>query len=625
MKQLTGFLSLFVLAALPCLAWPAPAERPNILWITAEDHGPHLGCYGDTYATTPNLDRLAARGMIYTRAWSCLPVCAPARTAIIVGMYPNSTGGQHMRSMVAMPRGVRMYPQYLREAGYYCTNNSKTDYNLPMPGKVWDESSGKAHWKNRKAGQPFFAIFNFTGSHESRIWNKEGGLMHDPAKVRVPAYHPDTPAVRADWAKYYDNVTRSDTRAGELLAELQSAGLSEDTIVFYYADHGAGMPRSKRTACDSGLRVPLIVYFPKKWQHLAPKDYKPGGKSSRLVNFVDLAPTLLSLAGIKPPAIMQGLAIAGPYQTPPPKFMHGLRGRMDGRYDLVRTVTDGRYIYIRNYMPHIPHGQHVTYQFRNDTTRTWYRLFQEGKLNAAQAYYWTAPRAPEELYDLQNDPDEVRNLASSPEHQATLAKLRKAEQDHAARIRDVGFLPEAEMNRRAGKRSPYDMARAGDEYPFARVFETAELASSLKAEALPELRQRLADRDSAVRYWAVMGLRMRGADVVKAHKKELLKALNDKNPNVRIAAAEALGIHGDDEAARAGVMTLLSVLEDHARDVHVVLTALNTLDYLGKRVALVDRAAAVVKAVPNRDSQWERRSAAGIKNLKDDILANLSR
>jgi uncharacterized sulfatase len=252
-----GFAWMLAVSALPQLS--LAADRPNILWLTSEDHGPHMGCYGDTFATTPNGDALAAKGMLFKHAWSCGPVCAAARTTIIAGMYPPSTGGEHMRSMTEMPKGTKMYPQFLREAGYYCTNNSKEDYNLAKPEGVWDESSGNANWKKRKEGQPFFAIFNETCSHESQLRKRPHVAIHDPAKVRVPAYHPDTPEVRQDWAQYYDQVTLADASAGKRLKELEEAGLAADTIVFYYADHGSGMPRNKRWPCNSGLQVPMVV------------------------------------------------------------------------------------------------------------------------------------------------------------------------------------------------------------------------------------------------------------------------------------------------------------------------------------------------------------------------------
>ena len=257
-----------------CWFWAAlqvnAAERPNILWISSEDHGVQMGCYGDANASTPHVDRLASRGLRYTQVWSCAPVCAPARTTLISGLYATSTGSENMRSLVPYPAGKKMFPSYLREAGYYCVNHTKEDYNLEKPGVVWDNSSRTAHYRGRAAGQPFFAVFNSEKSHESKIRTPNRKLIHDPAKVRVPAYHPDTPEVRRDWARYYDTVSEADADAGALLAELESQGLAGDTIVFFWADHGSGMPRNKRSPLQSGLHVPLIVYFPENWRHLAP-------------------------------------------------------------------------------------------------------------------------------------------------------------------------------------------------------------------------------------------------------------------------------------------------------------------------------------------------------------------
>jgi uncharacterized sulfatase len=324
---------LFALAGGLTLPSAGAAELPNILWITCEDTGPELGCYGDKFAQ---------RSLRYLTAWSNAPVCAPARTTIISGVYPTSTGGQHMRSEVRMPEFMKMYPQFLRERGYYCTNNSKEDYNLVKPGPVWDESSGQAHWKNRPAGKPFFSIFNLTISHESQIRTRPHTLEHDPARAPLPAYHPDMPEVRHDWAQYYDKVTAMDAQAGQRLAELVDAGLAEDTIIFFYGDHGSGMPRSKRWPYDSGLHVPLIVHVPDKVRDLAPQDYRPGGTTDRLVAFVDLAPTLLSLTGVQPPEWMQGHAFMGRHEAAPQQYLFGFRGRMDERTTWsVRCATSG--------------------------------------------------------------------------------------------------------------------------------------------------------------------------------------------------------------------------------------------------------------------------------------------
>ena len=403
-----------------------------------------------------------------------------------------------MRSMVALPRQIRMYPTILREAGYYCTNRSKTDYNVRITtgAEVWNESSRKAHYKNRPDGKPFFAIFNSTVSHESKIRVRPHKQVTSPADVRVPAYHPDNEDTRRDWAQYYDIVSEADQIAGKHLQELAEEGLSEDTIVFYYGDHGSGMSRSKRWPYNSGLSVPMLVYFPDKYKHLAPKEYQAGGLSKRMVNFVDLAPTLVSLAGVKPPDWMQGHAFAGEFQTAPPKYMFGFRDRMDERYDFIRTVTDGKYQYIRNYNPHFIYGQYVAYNFVTPSTSAWKKAYDAGRLNESQSHFWRLKPA-EELYDIEADPDQVNNLAASAEHQSTLTELRTALHDWCLEIRDLGFLPEGEIHARSEGTTPYEMARDPQKYPLKRIMAAADIATRRDNESLPLLREFLKDDDSA--------------------------------------------------------------------------------------------------------------------------------
>jgi arylsulfatase A-like enzyme len=587
MKTCLPSCRYFLLVALSIvLGSPAiAADRPNFLWLTSEDHGPEMGCYGDTLARTPNVDALAAKGMLFKRAWSVHPVCAPARTAIISGLYSNSSGGLHMRSMVPMPAGAKMYPQYLHEAGYYCANNNKEDYNLRKPAGTWDDTTNGAHWRNRREGQPFFAIFNSTKSHESQLRTRPHRQIADPATVRVPAYHPDTPEVRQDWAQYYDKVSEADADAGQRLKEIEAAGLTADTIVFYYGDHGSGMPRSKRWPSNSGLHVPMVVFFPEKWRHLAPKEYQPGGKSDRMVSFVDLAPTVLSIAGIRPPASMQGHAFAGPHQTPPPSFLHGARGRMDECQDNVRSVTDGRYVYLRNYFPHVSQGQRVEFQFQTPTTRVWREWFDQGKTNAAQSLFWQTPKAPEELYDLQTDRDEVKNLAGSPAHRAILEQLRAAQRAHLTKIRDVAFLPEGEIHARSQGSSPYDMARDDAKYPFQRIFDAADLASNLDPAALPRLTTLITDSDSAVRYWAALGFLMRGAKGVTSGLGPLRAALQDASPYVRIVAAQALAQHGPESDWPATLAVLGELAPPERNGVFVAMSALSAIQALGPKAA----------------------------------------
>lgn len=612
---------LLAAAAASFTAIAVGADRPNVLWITSEDNGPHLGCYGDKYADTPNLDRLAARGVIYRNAWSNAPVCAPARTTIISGVYPPATGSEHMRSSAPMPAFMKMYPQYLREAGYYCTNNAKEDYNLEKPGQVWDESNGRAHWRNRRPGQPFFAIFNFTVTHESQVRKRPHKAVHDPAKVALPAYHPDTPEVRQDWAQYHDKITEMDRLAGKVLQELDNDGLAGETIVFYYGDHGPGMPRSKRWPYNSGLRVPMIVSIPPKWKHLAPPDYKPGGSSDRLVGFIDLAPTLLSLAGIEPPDFMQGRAFLGKFCQPGPEYLFGFRGRMDERYDMVRTVGDGRYVYLKHYMPHKIYGQHVAYMFETPTTRVWKRLYDEGKLKPPMTYFWQTKPA-EELYDLQTDPDEVNNLADSPEHQGVLARMREAHRDWVFRIRDLGFLPEGEIHSRASRVSPYEMGRDGAKYPLEKIFAAAQAASSLKEGDLARLFDALGDGDSAVRYWGAMGLLIRRADGVAAGRDALHKALADSAPYVRIAAAEALGRYGTDGEAAEALGVLMSLASVEKSGVYVALAALSAIDDLDARAR---SARDEIAALPVKAKNMPNRVGGGyLERLIDKTLSDLA-
>jgi len=593
--------------------------RPNILWITCEDIGPHLGAYGDKYANTPNLDRLATRGVIYRNAWSTAPVCAPARTAIISGMYPTCTGSEHMRSMTRLPAGMKMYPQYLREAGYYATNNSKEDYNLEKPGAVWDESSAKAHWRNRKPGQPFFAIFNFTITHESQIRSRPHTLVHDPAKVRLPAYHPDTPEVRHDWAQYHDNITTMDRQAGEVLRQLEQDGFADNTIIFFYGDHGSGMPRNKRWPYDSGLHVPLIVHIPESYRRLAPKDFVPGGQTDRLVGFVDLAPTVLSLAGIQPPAHMQGHSFLGEFQAPEQPYAFGFRGRMDERYDMVRSVRDKRYIYIRNYMPHKVYGQYIAYMFETPTTRTWKDLYDKGKLAPPKTRFWET-KPPEELYDLEKDPDEVNNLANSAGHQAVLERFRKVQREHALRIRDVGFLPEDEIHSRSKGVTPYEMGHDDRHYPMQKIMAAADLASSLKPGASADLVKALQDSDSGVRYWGAMGILMRGAEAVKAAAPPLRQALADASPSVRVIAAEALGRYGDQEDLRKALPVLLELAPADKNGVYVSMLAMNALDSLDGKAR---QARDTIKALPTVDPKADPRMKAYVGNLVSKTLQDL--
>ncbi len=547
-----AFLSALVLTVLSGALAQGAGERPNILWITCEDISPNLGCYGDAYAVTPNLDRLARQGVRYTNAFATIGVCAPARSTIITGVYPPSIGTQHMRCEGNLPESIQCFTQYLRDAGYYCTNNVKTDYNFKYDKSAWDESSNKAHWRNRKdASQPFFSVFNYTSCHESQIRLPENQYQkrtadftaeerHDPSKAPIPPYHPDQPAVRKDWARYADMITYMDKQVAEILRQLEEDGLADDTIVIYYSDHGAGMPRSKRWLYDSSTRVPFIVRFPERYLALAPA--QPGTTTDRLISFVDLAPTALSLAGVPIPDYMQGKAFLGDQQTEPRRYVYGFRDRMDERYDMLRSVYDGRYRYIRNYMPHLPwfHHQYISYMYEMPTMRVWQRLADAGKLSGPPAVFMALSKPTEELYDTQADPFEVKNLADSPEHQEVLQRLRKEHRRWMTEIVDLGLLPEPDLRTRFGDEPQYAAVRRDPSlYPFERIAAAADLANRRDPSSAPALADLLTDSDPAVRYWGAVGLGALG-DAASATVGSLNTALNDESPTVRVAAADAL-------------------------------------------------------------------------------------
>ena len=547
-------------------------QRPNILWITSEDNGPDLGAYGLDYAHTPALDNLAKESAIYTNAFATAGVCAPARSTIITGMYPPSLGSQHMRSRAQLPRGIKFYSHHLRDAGYYCTNNSKEDYNLVKPKGSWDESGRKAHWKNAPKGKPFFAIFNHTISHESKIRLREKSFPHHKIEdASIPPYHPNIPETKRDWAQYHANVTKLDGLVDKTLKELDEAGLTEDTIVFYYGDHGSGMPRHKRWLWDSGIHIPLLVRIPDKWKEL--REVQPGAKTDRLVSFVDLGPTALSLAGIDPPKNMHGKAFLGVHSEKPREFIHAFRGRMDERYDMVRAVRDKRYKYIRNYNPHQIYGQFIAYMFQTDTTRIWKEMFDQGKLNDIQSAFWKT-KPPIEFYDTLNDPHEVNNLADSQSHASHRERLAAELHRWQIEIRDLGFLPEGEMHERRGELTPHELGKNNSKYPLVKIKKAADFATAADQTSLPKLKEMMNHKDSAIRYWAATGCIIVGKES-KILKKDLLNLLKDSCPDVRTASAQALFNIGESEKAVPVLEKILSEKNQFHR-----LRAMNVLDHM---------------------------------------------
>lgn len=527
-------------------------ERPNILWVTIEDSSPTLGCYGDVYANTPNIDAFAERGVRFTRAFATTGVCATARSSLILGMPSSSAGSQHMRSTVTLPEDVHPFPRYLRDAGYFCTNNLKTDYNFPVPDGVWDQNGKTAHWRNRAPGQPFFSVFNSMTPHESRIrsrWALTEGLKpeqrHDPAKANLPSYLPDTPETRADWARYHDLLTRVDTfELPKILGQLEEDGLAEETIVFFFSDHGVGLPRAKQFIFDSGMQVPLIVYYPKKWEHLAPA--KTGSTYDELVSFIDFAPTVLEMAGVTAPDYMQGKTFDQIGKTSGKRYVYGTRDRMDERIDLSRTVRGEHFKYHRNYMPFLPHFPWLEYMEKLDTSKELRRLAAAGGLSDGLAYFMGPDKSLEELYDIEKDPDELNNLAGNPRYAKELRRLRAAHFDWVRRSVDTGLIPEQMLRDLSKGTSEYEYARSGD-YPIEDCIKVARLMEKGE-EGFSKLSAALGDLYPAVRYWAAVGLSNLGPKAADAAEK-LEKALYDPYSDVAIVAAEALCRIGQPEPA----------------------------------------------------------------------------
>jgi len=547
------------------------SERPNFLWLVSEDNSPFLGCYGDSNARTSHIDQLAADGVLYENAFANAPVCAPARCTLITGMYANSLGAQHMRSRNAIPSDIRFFTNYLREAGYYCSNNDKEDYNIASkPAGCWDESGKNATYKKRKPGQPFFAVFNHSVSHESSLHEKKP-LKHDPAGMKLRAYHPDKPEIRRDYAQYYDQISKLDEQIGLRLAELKAEGLSDNTIVFYYSDHGGVLTRSKRFLYDSGTHVPLIIRFPEKYRHLAPGP--PGSRENRLVSFVDFAPTVLSLAGIRIPDIMQGHAFLGAQADKPRSNVYFFRDRMDERYDMMRAVRNKGFLYIRNYYPHLVYGQHLDYLWRMETTRVWEQCYQNGQCKGPETFFWET-KPVEELYKIIDDPDQIHNLAGHPQYAQILHQMQDDLQSWMMDIRDTGFLPEPDMIKKAGEDTIYERCRDNKRYKLDHIMTRCHTAIKGDAGNLTDLKNMLHDEDSGVRYWGSVGCRILG-DSARPLFADLETLLSDSSPSVRIAAAESLIRY---KKNRKALNTLGDLLFDENTEVR--LMAANIIDHL---------------------------------------------
>lgn len=566
----------------------AADDRPNVVWITSEDNSDFwLGCYGNKLAQTPHLDQLARDGIRFSQAYANAPVCAVARATILTGVFSVTLGTQHMRSRYLIPDDVRPYVSYLREHGYYCCNQSKTDYNIRGDDKaLWDDCSAQADFSNRAEGQPFFAIFNLTTTHESSLFpqnvqrQRNRGLISaetrvDVRQIQLPDYLPDLPEIRNDFAVYHDVITAMDRQVGELLERLDREGLSESTIVFYYADHGGPTPRGKRYLENSGVRIPLIVRMPERWSHLSP--FENGAAVDELVSFVDLAPTLLSVVGIEPPPQMQGRAFLGTQRSEPAgqPYVFLFADRFDELYGMRRAVTDGQFKYVRRFTPHLPAAPYSFYQMTMPSWEAWQTAAVAGNIDRRFCQTWQIPQSPEELYDLSADPWETINLVNDPEYAAELVRLRSALRTQMARVRDTGVIAEPMFAEIAGDQpiAEYVAAR-GDAYERWLAAAWEATAADVSNQALGEL---LADPDPVLRYWGALGAAINSAKSVELRTR-LEELLLDVSAAVRITSADALYRLGERDIALSQLCSELN----RENEPTATLLALNSFYWLGQ-------------------------------------------
>lgn len=536
-----------------CVAWLSiaqAADRPNFVFIVSEDNSIHyLRHFFKGGAITPNIEALAAQGLTFDHAFSNAPVCSTARTTLATSCLGPRIGTQfHRRYMKApMPEGVKMFQQHLQHAGYYTTNKSKTDYNAD-PGKgVWDESSNKAGWHNRKAGQPFFHMESHPTSHEGSLHFSSQAFeskktSHDPSEVILADYLPDTPIFRYTHASYLDRMVAIDNIVGATLDKLKKDGVLEDTFVFYFGDHGGVLPRSKGYAYESGLHVPLVIRIPENFSHLV--DAERGTRQKGFVSFIDFGPTVLNLAGIPRPTGIDGMAFLGKGirmdEVNARDEVLGYADRFDEKYDLVRTIRKGKYQYIRSYQPYLPDGLMNIYRYKMLAYKEWRALYDAGTLSDPQNQFFM-PKAAEMLFDCEADPHQVNNLADDPGHAAVLHDLRERLQQKLKTMPDLSFYPESTLCREA-MNNPVAWGQQ-HKTEIAKLIDTADLALLPYAEAESKIGQALGSDNPHVRYWAAMACTSFG-NKAKPLVPEVSVLLGDESPLVQLRAIEFLGMIG---------------------------------------------------------------------------------
>lgn len=526
----------------------AADERPNILWLTYEDTSPNfIGCYGDSAAKTPNIDALAKNGVRFDAAFSTGSVSSPSRFCLITGVKAFSSGNGHHRSSYPIPSGWEGFPYYLRQAGYYTANNSKTDYNLAdakqFTDRAWNESSSKADWRARENGQPFFVVYNSMSSHQSRTMTDPWGAYEKNVlsqltqsektpwgNLQMPDFYLNSEQMQKHFSRVYNSITKTDKEFGQWLKKLDDDNLRESTIIFCFSDHGEGIPRGKCSPTGLGHRVPFIVWIPQKYAHLSP--YGSGIITDEIVSFEDLGPTILSLAGVVAPKHMEGKPFMGKLRAEPKKYFFGGVDRCDGNTDMSREVSDGKYLYVRSFMPYQPLMKWIMYFDTSDIQQQIRADYKESKLNHIQSSI-LEPRESEYLFDLKNDPWEVVNLANDSRYQDKMEEFRKVLRDNLIRSRDAGFIPENKIITEARKGvAPYDLRLNRAVLPIDEVVKTALLVGQ-GTKVVNKQISALYDPNEIVQYWAAVGLFSQTESLEKQ-----TKAIAEAYSNVKYSMAK---------------------------------------------------------------------------------------
>ena len=552
------------------------ADQPNILWLTFEDTSPEfIGIYGNLTAKTPTMDRLAREGVRFNYAFSTGSVCSPSRSALITGVKSYELGTGNHRSAYPIPDFIHGFPKYLKDAGYYTTNNSKTDYNTSEAQRIikesWDESSGKAGWWNRAKGQPFFAVFNSMTSHQSRTMTfpyaqyksmvldqLPDSMKHKDAEVFMPPYYHESPEMRKQMARVNNSISKTDLEFKELLDRLEKEGLRQNTIIFLYADHGEGMPRSKTNGIGLGHRVPFVIWFPEKYRHLSPWGWA-GAVTDEMIDFTDLPPTVLALAGIKIPDYMKGRVLAGPLRRPEPKHLFLSSDRSDESYDLTRTVIQGKYAYTRAFVSYIQELRYLLYMDMGEITEQIRNDYKANKLSATERQM-LEPRPAEYLYDMEKDPWEINNLAENPAYVKMLRRFRKVQTKEILQKKDVLFLPEYEIAQISKTTTPYQYRAQLDLKP---IYNMAKWSGFRTDKARKIQIKGLKNANEFVRYWALLGLKSNVKAITDLEKFELTAPLADPYLPNRIIAASLVSELSDGPQPRK---ILVDAIQSHDDD-----------------------------------------------------------